>query len=147
MSVFRGGATIESVDAVVQPPGDLGVETLDGLSSLVDKSLLRRSEIDGESRFDMLSTIRQYADERLRDDGTVDDVALRHAEFLADLSERAEAEFVGEDQAAWQDRFEREHDNVRAALRWSIGSGRPNPACGSAPPSGGLEQRGICRGA
>ncbi len=127
MSVFRGGATIESVEAVVQPPGDLGVEMLDGLSSLVDKSLLRRGEVDGESRFDMLSTIRQYADERLRDDGTADDVALRHAAFLADLSERAEVEFVGEDQAAWQDRFEREHDNLRAALRWSIGSGRPEP--------------------
>jgi predicted ATPase/class 3 adenylate cyclase len=127
LSVFAGGATIESTDAVANPSEELGIGTLEGLSSLVDKSLVRRSELAGGSRFGMLETIREYAGERLADGGRADALALRHAEYFADLAERAEPEFIGEDQAAWLDRFGREHENVRAALRWCLRSGRAEP--------------------
>ena len=127
LSVFAGGATIESADAVANPSGELGLATLDGLSSLVDKSLVRRSELAGGSRFGMLETIREYATERLADGGRADDVALHHADYFAELSERAEPEFVGEEQVAWLDRFEREHENIRAALGWCLRSGRTEP--------------------
>ena len=123
MSTFAGGATIGSAEAVANPSDDLGVETLVGLSSLVDQSLVRRSGSGGTSRFDMLETIRAFAAERLRAEDDADTVARRHAEFFTELSERAEPEFIGEDQAAWQDRFEQEQENLRAAMRWSVRSG------------------------
>jgi predicted ATPase/class 3 adenylate cyclase len=127
LSVFAGGATIESADSVANPSGELGLGTLDGLSSLVDKSLVRRSEQAGGSRFGMLETIREYAGERLAEGAGADTVALRHAEYFAGLSERAEPEFVGEEQVAWLDRFGREHENVRAALGWCLRSGQAEP--------------------
>jgi predicted ATPase/class 3 adenylate cyclase len=127
LSVFAGGATIESTDAVANPSEELGIGTLEGLSSLVDKSLVRRSELGGGSRFGMLETIREYAGERLADGGRADAIALRHAEYFADLSEQAEPEFIGEEQATWLDRFGREHENVRAALGWCLRSGQAEP--------------------
>jgi predicted ATPase/class 3 adenylate cyclase len=127
LSIFAGGATIESIDVVANPSDELGIGTLEGLSSLIDKSLVRRSELAGGSRFGMLETIREYAGERLADSGRADVLALRHAEYFADLSERAEPEFIGEDQTAWLDRFGREHENVRAALGWCLRSGQAEP--------------------
>jgi predicted ATPase/class 3 adenylate cyclase len=123
LSVFAGGATLEAADAVANPDRDLKFDTLDGMSSLVDNSLLRHSDVDGESRFGMLETIRQFAAQRLAAHGEDDRTGRRYAEFFVGLAERAEPEFTGEDQAAWLGRFEREHDNIRAALRWSIQSG------------------------
>jgi tetratricopeptide (TPR) repeat protein len=108
---------------VGNPAGDLGADTLGVLSSLVEKSLVRQSDVEGESRFGMLETIREFARERLVADQDHEAAAARHAEFYTRLAERAELHFTGEDQAAWLGRFEREHDNVRAALRWSIQSG------------------------
>jgi predicted ATPase/class 3 adenylate cyclase len=127
LSVFAGGGTLEAVDAVGNPSGDLGTDTLAALSSLVDQSLIRHSEIEGESRYGMLETIREFATERLMTDWDADDTARRHAEFFLRVSEDAEGQFTREDQATWLSRFEREHDNVRAALRWSIQSGEAEP--------------------
>jgi predicted ATPase/class 3 adenylate cyclase len=124
LSVFSGGATIESAEAVCNPNAEVGIETLDGLASLVDKSLVRETETaDGDPRFGMLETIREYGRERLRERRDAEETARRHAEHFLALAEEAEPHFLGTEAAAWLDRWEREHDNVRAALGWTIERG------------------------
>jgi tetratricopeptide (TPR) repeat protein len=71
----------------------------------------------------MLETIREYGRDELETDGTLDAIAARHAGYYRDLAEAAEGHFMGPDQVAWLDRFEREHDNVRAALTHVLGAG------------------------
>ena len=116
LAVFAGDCTLEAADAVCNPKGELGLNTLDGLASLVDHSLVRRYGGPDESRFRMLETIREYGQDRLEADDTVDGIGARHIDYYRDLAEVAEAHFMVPEQVAWLDRFEREHDNVRAAL-------------------------------
>ncbi|HEV3474350.1 MAG TPA: adenylate/guanylate cyclase domain-containing protein, partial [Actinomycetota bacterium] len=116
LAVFQGGCTLEAAEAVC----GTDLDVLDGLASLVDESLLRRSETtDGELRFGMLETIREFAAERLAESGQQEKLRRRHAEWVMAFAEEAEPEIVGENQALWLDRTEREHDNIRAALRWA----------------------------
>jgi predicted ATPase/class 3 adenylate cyclase len=126
LSVFRGGAGLDAVEAVGNPLGDLGVDTLDALSALVDNSLVRQSEMpDGEPRFGMLETIREYAGELL---AATDDEAptrRRHAEHYLALAHEGEPHLTADDQVRWLDRFEHEHDNLQAALRWTMEVGEP----------------------
>jgi DNA-binding CsgD family transcriptional regulator/tetratricopeptide (TPR) repeat protein len=98
---------------------------LDGLGSLVDNSLLRQEEQpDGQPRFTMLETIREFGLERLEAGGEAADARRRHADHFVALAEAAEPGFRGSPhQAAWLRRLEREHDNLRQALRWLDGSG------------------------
>lgn len=114
LAVFAGGATSKATTEVCHA-------TLDGLESLVDKSLIRR---DG-GRFQMLETIREYALDRLEEAGEVGDLRRVHAAYFCRFGELAEAELEGPDQAAWLDSVDLEHDNVRAALEWCLSGGDP----------------------
>jgi tetratricopeptide (TPR) repeat protein len=119
--VFAGGWTIEAAEAACDPAGDLGLEVLAGLSSLIDNSLIRQTEAGPEeTRFGMLETIREYAAEELAAQGEADSTAERHARYFLALGEEAEPHLEAEDPAVWLDRIEREHDNFRAALRWAL---------------------------
>jgi predicted ATPase/class 3 adenylate cyclase len=123
LSVFAGGWTLDSAEVVCDPE-ELGLDLLDGLSSLVDQSLVRRTEpAEGEPRFLMLETIREFGRERLRAGGDLEPIRRRHATQYLGLAVRAEAHLTGEDQGQWLDRCEREHANLRAALRWAIDAG------------------------
>jgi tetratricopeptide (TPR) repeat protein len=98
----------------------LELDLLDGLSSLVDKSLLRQFEAsDGEPRFSMLETIRDYATERLIESDEYEPLRRAHAQYFLALAEQAEPELTGPRQADWLKRLEGEHDNLRAALGWA----------------------------
>ena len=124
VSVFVGGIDLDAAEAVANPGGDLGIDTLDGLASLIDKSLLRRIEgAGGEPRFGMLETIREYARRRLEEEGEAKATLHRHAEYFLDLADASEPYLTGPDQAPWLDRVEREHENLQAALRWSAERG------------------------
>ncbi len=91
------------------------------MASLVDKSLVRQeSEPDGEPRFRMLGTIREYATEKLGERGEVEELANRHAAWVVALVETGAASVFGPDQKAILDRYEREHDNIRAALARAV---------------------------
>jgi predicted ATPase/class 3 adenylate cyclase len=125
LSVFVGGCTLEAVEAVANPGDELGVETLDLLGSLVDKSLVRK-ESEDELRFGMLETIREFGFEVLEESGETDDIQRRHARYFVDLAEAAEPMLTLMDRD-WLGRVLREHDNLRAALRWSIDSGEAEP--------------------
>jgi predicted ATPase/class 3 adenylate cyclase len=121
LSVFAGGETLDAADEVCNPGGETGVETLDGLASLADKSLLRVLEgVAGEPRYAVLETIRELASERLTAAGETPMLERRHATYFAALAEAAIPEIVGEQQALWLERVSREHDNLRAALRRTI---------------------------
>jgi predicted ATPase/class 3 adenylate cyclase len=122
LSVFSGGFTIESAESVCDPES-LGVDVLEGVGSLVDQSLLRRSDpAEAHARFFMLETIREFGLEQLRKTGDLDQRRRRHADHFLGLAIGAEIHLVGEDQVEWLDRLEVEHPNVRAALHWAIES-------------------------
>ena len=113
LSVFRGGATLEAV-ATVCLDGDEG-RALDLVEALADASLLLVRRPEGEARYGLLETVRQYAAERLEELGA-EGPRRRHAEWFLALAERAEPELSGEHQATWFSLLELEHDNARAAL-------------------------------
>ena len=122
LSVFAGGRTLEAIETVCDPEGEL--DTLDGLGSLLEKSLLRQEEgPSGEPRFVMLETIHEYAREKLGESGEDEEFRRRHAEHFLALAEEAEPELKGAQQLEWLDRLEEEYDNLRAALAWSFGAG------------------------
>jgi predicted ATPase len=126
LAVFVGGATLEAVAAVCNADGDLGMEALDGLASLVDKSLLRQVEIDdGASRFRMLETIREYALEQLAACGEAAARRRAHASYYLALAEAAMAQWDTPTVDAAIAQLKREHDNLRAALQWARGGGDP----------------------
>jgi predicted ATPase/DNA-binding SARP family transcriptional activator len=110
LGVFSGGCTLEAAETVCDV-------TLDSLATLVDNNLLRRRD----GRFTMLATVRHFAVERLEEAGA-DELRRRHAEWLTELAETmAERTTVGgEDATVWLDRIQPEHDNIRAALAWSL---------------------------
>jgi predicted ATPase/DNA-binding SARP family transcriptional activator len=113
LSVFAGGCTLEAADWV----GGSSSDTLDMLASLVDQSLVRQTAgPDGAARLGMLETIREYARERLEFSGEAEAARRRHAAFFLSLAGEAAPELSGPDQAAWMDRLEIEHNNLRQAL-------------------------------
>jgi predicted ATPase len=124
LSVFAGGCTLESVEAVCDAKADLDLDLLDGMASMVDKSLLQQvAQPNGESRFTMLETIREYAGEKLEASKEEAPTKRAHAAYCLVLAEEAateQGETVG---AEWLENFVREHDNFRAALDWLIETG------------------------
>ena len=102
---------------------DTTLNVLPGLLSLVDKNLLIRVESSSSGPwFRLLETVRAYALERLRAHVEYDIVAHRHAEYTLALAEQADGAMDGSEQAAWMDRLEAVHDNLRAGLRWFVDS-------------------------
>jgi predicted ATPase/class 3 adenylate cyclase len=121
LGVFSGGATLEAMEAVCDAEGDLPTDVFEGASSLLDKSLLRQEEgAAGEPRFVMLETIHEFANVKLEESGEVEAVRWAHAEYFLALAEEAEPMLWGAEDAAWLNRLEQEHNNMRAALSWAI---------------------------
>jgi predicted ATPase len=124
LSVFFGGCTLEAVEAVCYTKKDLGVDVLDGMSSMVDKSLVRQIEqADGEPRFVTLETIREYAFTKMAECGEESLTRRAHAAYCLVLAEEGATEDIGTSQTVSLDRLEIEHDNFRAALDWLIETG------------------------
>ena len=120
LAVFVGGLSLEAVDAVCDPGGELDLDALEGVASLTNKSLLRQMATGPEEpRFFMLETIREFAGERLDEQPDAEEIGRRHTGFFLDRAERAEPELTGPDQARWLDALEADHDNLRAAIAWA----------------------------
>ena len=123
LGVFSGGCSLEIADAVCADDEPIGA-ALDTIASLVDKSLVRQWDGgDGEPRFGLLASIREYALERLAEAGELERLRRRHAERYVALVEAAEPELTRANQAIWLERLDEEADNIRAALTWAIGAG------------------------
>ena len=132
IGVFVGGATLKAVEAVCATPGELDILT--GLGALVEQSLLRMEEEqpvrtlevpEAEPRYRMLETVHEYARELLQANGETAILRRAHAAHYLALAEEACAALEQADPALWLDRLETEHDNLRAALRWSVQGGDP----------------------
>jgi predicted ATPase len=124
LSVFVGGCNLEGVEAVCDTKSDLDLDLLDGMASMVDKSLLQQFEqANGESRFVMLETIREYALEKLEASGEEALTKRAHAAYCLVLAEEEPTEQSGAEGAEWLERFALEHDNFRASLEWLTKTG------------------------
>jgi predicted ATPase/serine/threonine protein kinase len=118
LSVFVGGFKLADAEMFCAALGNLQLEPLEGIASLLDKSLLIRKG-DGESRFGMLETIRDFGLEHLESCGEADRVRRCHANYFLQVAEKAEPALVGKEQKLWLDRLEQEHDNLRSILKWT----------------------------
>ena len=143
LAVFQGTGTLSAIEAVCNSGGDLGIEALDGVTSLVNKSLLRpeywvhfgesaqeaaedrqgeypESEgAAGEPYYAMLETVHEYAREQLDASSEAHAIRRNHAGYYLQLAQRAEPQLRGPQQAAWLNVLEHERDNFRAALDWT----------------------------
>ena len=120
VSVFVGGWTLEASVAVCAGVDVDRYDIVELLGRLVDKSLCL---IDGEGsdpRYRLLETIRQYGFEKLAETSEGQVVRARHRDFYLGFAEDAEPRLQGPEQVAWLQRLEADHDNLRAALRWSL---------------------------
>lgn len=120
LAVFSGGWTFEAAESVI---GEL--DALEGLLGLVNKSLVNVEEQDGKSRYRFLETIRQYAMEKLLESGKAIEIRNRHLDYFLQSTAEGTAVYkriFGQEDIEWLDRTEVEHDNLRAALEWSISS-------------------------
>src|SRR5260221_1526923 len=113
LSVFRGGFDLQAAEKVASAPVPI-------LAGLADKSLVRLSPV---GRYDLHELLRQYAADKLAETGEAVATANQHLSYFLNQAERAEAELNGPQQIAWLDRLELEHDNLRAALAWSLSGG------------------------
>jgi predicted ATPase len=123
LSVFVGGCNLEAVEAVCDTKGDLGLDLLDGMASMVDKSLVQQVDVKIESRFVMLETIREYALEKLQAHGETKGTKRAHAAYCLVLAEEESASQASPEGTEWLERFALEHNNFRAALEWLTQTG------------------------
>ena len=125
LSVFAGGWTLESADAVAKPEVQTAPDVLELLGSLVDKSLAERMPTpSGAVRFRMLETIREFGGEELQAAAEAEQTADGHASHFLEIAEAAEPHLRSLERKWWLDQLELEHDNLRAALRHAIDAGR-----------------------
>jgi predicted ATPase/DNA-binding winged helix-turn-helix (wHTH) protein len=124
LAAFVGGFTLEAAEAVCNTNRDLGIDVFNGVSSLVDKSLVQIVDTaDSEPRFTMLETLREYAVERLVMMDEEFAVRRAHAAYCLVLAEEGNPELSAEDRALWLDRCDLEIDNFRSALDWLFENG------------------------
>jgi len=131
LSVFLGGWMLEAAEAVC------GIETKSGgissddvlalLEGLVNKSLVITEEEHGESRYRMLETIRQYANEKLVESGESDTLRDKHLEYFLNLAETAEPHLIRHEQLEWFARLDADYENIRKALEFSLNLDRVEP--------------------
>ncbi|HKD32129.1 MAG TPA: adenylate/guanylate cyclase domain-containing protein [Gaiellaceae bacterium] len=116
LGVFVGGCRLEAAEAL----SNADLDILDGLQSLVENSLLRRrADSDGEPRFWMLETLREYARELLEAEGDAAEARRRYAEHYADEAERLDVESRTGDHPAVLARLDEERNNMRRAVAWA----------------------------
>ncbi len=122
LAVFRGGRSLDAIEAICSE--NLSTDVFDTLASLVDKNLVQQKETPGgEPRFVLLEMIHEYARERLEASDEAEAMRRRHAEYFVALAERGEPELRLSRYDYWCQRFERELDNLRAALEWALSGG------------------------
>ena len=120
LAVFSGGWTLEAAEAIATDDQTGVTPVLDVLASLVDRSLVVLDANRLGLRYRMLEPVRQYATELLVEQGCVGELRTRHARYIADFVTAGEPGLRGQTQGEWISRFEAEHDNLRAALTWSL---------------------------
>jgi predicted ATPase/DNA-binding CsgD family transcriptional regulator len=121
-AIFVGGCTLEAVEAICRALGDETLDVLEGLASLIDKSLVSQTEQEGKEDpcFLMLETIREYGLECLATSGETEATGHAHAVYYLALTEQAAEHWFSAEEQAWLAQLEREHNNLRAAMTWLL---------------------------
>jgi len=123
LGAFVGGWTLEAAEAVIGDQ-DPATPVWSTLAALVDKSLVQAdARASNERRYRLLEPIRQYARQRLVESGEIDEARQRHTRYYITLAEQAEGAMWGPEERTWLQRLEAEHENLRAALRWTAERG------------------------
>ncbi len=142
LAVFAGGWRLEEAESVCGPGRGAGgvatpprtdprapeganppsqIDVFDGISSLIDKSLVKTDESESSDvRFFMLETIREYAGEKLAESDETKEIYSRHAAAYTQLADQAAPQVFGRHRRIWLDRLERDYDNLRAAHDWAV---------------------------
>ena len=119
LGIFVGGWTLDSAESVCGGEGSVNV--LNGIESLLDKSLIRQMEgRSGETRFTMLETIREYAFEKLSQRDEFQSIQQARTNNIAELLEKARVASGLHEEATWFTRLDDELDNLRAAVEWTL---------------------------
>src|SRR5260221_6497635 len=125
LAVFVDGWSLEAAEAICVARGGLAEDMLEGMASLMDKSLLRQEEqAAGETRFWMLQTLRGFGREKLAKSGELEATRQAHAEYNLRLAEEVEPSLQANEQRRWMARLDQEHENLRAALFWLLEQAR-----------------------
>jgi predicted ATPase/transcriptional regulator with XRE-family HTH domain len=139
LSVFAGGCTLEAAEAVCHAAGTLSLDALQGITGLIEKNLLRQDGgADGECRFVMLETIREYATEKLTLSGEERQSRDAHAKYFLAMAREAAATRHGPGLGGVLEYLERDLDNIRNALIWSRDYGEPAAGLEMATALGGF---------
>jgi predicted ATPase/DNA-binding CsgD family transcriptional regulator len=125
LAVFAGGFTLDAACAVCACGHIDAASVFDAVGRLVDKSLIAVDEIDGDGRYRLLETIRRFASDRLVEAAEQADVSDRHYQYFVEFAETVEHGFIYGDQDEWLPRIAVEHENLRAALEWTLATGKP----------------------
>jgi len=121
LAVFTGGCPLAAIEAICATLGDITIPVLDGVTALLDKSLILQIERgDDEPRLSLLETVREYGVERMVAHEELARTCDAHAHYYLGLAEEADLASYGADTTLWLDRQEQENDNFRAALRWAL---------------------------
>ncbi len=124
LSIFVGGCTLEAVEAVYQPGGEHAFSVLEGIASLLDKSLIQQTEREGEEpRLVMLETLREFGLECLEQQGELEAARQAHVHYFLMFAEQAEPHLLSSEQLLWFHRIEQELDNLRTILQRATAGG------------------------
>jgi predicted ATPase/DNA-binding XRE family transcriptional regulator len=122
LSVFAGGWALADIEDVCGPAAEIG-GALEGVSALVDQSLVVVDRKGSEGRFDMLDVVREYAAHRLTEAGEGEEIARRHALHYLEMAEEAEPRLVRAGHVRWFHRLAAERGNLRAGMAWAVDHG------------------------
>ena len=121
LAIFSGGWNLDAVEAVCANESELDLDTLEGVTTLVTASLVVQvADADGQARFSMLETVREYALEQLDANDEREQQQRALATFWVDLAQRVGPQLLGPGRMAWQQRLQSEQENLRTTISWII---------------------------
>jgi non-specific serine/threonine protein kinase len=137
LSIFLGGWALEAAESVCAGESVKNADILDLLEQLINKSLVLMEEAQGETRYHMLETMRQYANEKLVEAGESDALRDRHLTYFLELAEAAEPHLIRPEQLDWLAKLDADYENLRLALEWALNKESAEPSlrlCAAAEP-------------
>jgi predicted ATPase len=125
LSVFVGGWTLDAAEAVCNVDNEPGFDVMDEMETLVDNSLLSQTQdADGQTRFGMLETIWEYANERLHKSNELDQIRHQHALYFLDFVRKVEPLIRSRERVKFTRKMRQEFNNIRAILEWNCSTGK-----------------------
>jgi predicted ATPase/class 3 adenylate cyclase len=128
LSVFVSGWALDAAEAICADELVKDAEVLDLLEQLINKSLVLMEEMQGKTRYRMLETMRQYANEKLVESGASDALRDRHLEYFLGLAEAAEPHLTRPEQLEWLTKLDADYENLRLALEWALNKESSEPS-------------------